>query len=232
MDFLFSSISFYNEAAKIEFETEELKEVMAQVLNITKEYSPKVTGDIEKIKIAINELPSKELEELAHYFIIEKKLSLAGKTEAETNALSSKELLSFVVINSIKPFVKTVARGLKDLAGLDKWTHGYCPVCGWQPLMGKVANDNKRVLHCSLCDFEWSFKRLKCTECGNENHETLQHFTVSGEEGREVHICDECKAYLKVVNTKELILEKDMTLEDVKTIPLDMLAKKEGYHKK
>jgi FdhE protein len=74
------------------------------------------------------------------------------------------------------------------------------------------------------------YKRLACTYCGNEDHKDLTQLTVEEIPGYQVHACDKCKGYLKVVDQRESV-EKgvDPFLTDLMTQDLDEAAKSKGY---
>ena len=77
------------QGAKIEFEIEEFREVVAQVLNTTQEYRPEVKEELEKIQNIIACMSSNELEKLIHNFITHQNLLLDEKTEKETEEINS-----------------------------------------------------------------------------------------------------------------------------------------------
>ena len=143
------------------------------------------------------------------------------------------DVLFFLAKNSIKPIFEAYAEDLKRFVDQERWWKGYCPICGSEPLIAELKEEGARFLVCSSCGFEWRFNRLKCPFCGNENHERLRYFYTE-KEGKvyRVDVCEECKRYIKTVDTKELGEEEIIPLlEDISTLYLDILAQKEGYTK-
>ena len=104
---------------------------------------------------------------------------------------------------------------------------GECPFCLAYPRIA-FDSENSRRLSCLLCGQEWDFKRIKCPYCGNNDHETLGYFEAEGIEGVKVYYCDQCKYYIKVVDTDEREV-LDAETEDILTLIMDEVAQQEGY---
>lgn len=112
----------------------------------------------------------------------------------------------------------------------DEWHHGHCPLCGGLPVMGElVEEEGKKKLQCGICATSWEFKRLKCSHCGNIEHDSLEYFTAQGEPGYRVDICRKCSCYLKIVDSRDKEDELPLDIEDIATLHLDLLAQKEGF---
>jgi len=108
-----------------------------------------------------------------------------------------------------------------------------CPLCQGLPQMSVLrpeAEGASRSLVCSFCLNEWSYRRLECPWCGEEDKEKLPRY--SAQEVAHVHVeaCDTCKRYLKAV---------DMTIDGL-AVPLvdeaalavlDVWASDHGYQK-
>lgn len=105
--------------------------------------------------------------------------------------------------------------------------HGECPFCRAYP---RIAFDleTARKMSCLLCGQEWEFPRIKCSYCGNNDHESLGYFEAEGIEGVKVYYCDQCKYYIKVIDTRVREVF-DAETEDVLTLIMDELAREEGY---
>ncbi len=108
-----------------------------------------------------------------------------------------------------------------------------CPACGGLPQMAILRPEGDaagRWLLCSFCLREWSFRRLICPWCHEEDKEKLPRFCPA--EWPSVHVegCDTCLRYLKAV---------DMTIDGL-AVPLvdeaafsvlDVWANERGYKK-
>jgi FdhE protein len=141
------------------------------------------------------------------------------------------DLLQLFVEESLRPFLEMVTDKYRDIICRHDWSEGYCPVCGREPKIGEIKDEEgKRVLFCNQCGFEWNFRRIKCPFCGNEEQQTLAYFTVEEDERYRVDVCNECHRYIKIVDFRETGKTADLDVEDIATLHLDMLANEEGYH--
>ena len=139
-------------------------------------------------------------------------------------------LFSFLMVQSFAPFLESYAEKLKGHIDYSGWLRGYCPVCGAEPLMARLEKETgKRWLFCSLCRTEWLFRRLKCPFCGNNDQESLRYFYSEDEEAYRVDVCDKCKRYTKTVDARKAESIRSLFVEDLVTLPLDMVAEKEGF---
>jgi FdhE protein len=81
-----------------------------------------------------------------------------------------------------------------------------------------------------LCDLEWSYRRLICANCGEEDKEKLSVFVAAGIEHVRVEACDTCRTYLKSVD-----LTKDgfavPVVDEIATVALNLWADEQGYTK-
>jgi FdhE protein len=187
----------------------------------------KVSVDVAKIEQVIS---GKELnlEELL-------KKTAAGNGEfiaSRSGRLNLKaDLLSFLAENSLRPIFEAYARELEGHVDQESWWRAYCPICGSGPVMAElVGREKKRFLICSCCGYEWRFKRIQCPFCENEERRKFKYFFADKEQKTyRVETCQKCKKYIKTVDTEELDDAFMPLVEDVGTLYLDVLAKKEGY---
>lgn len=140
-----------------------------------------------------------------------------------------KKVLAFITYNSIKPSLTTCAEQLASYLGKDtEWGKGYCPICGSSPGLSVFQGEGERFLICSFCWHKWSAKRIYCPFCDNRNTETLQYFFSEDEEEYRVDICDQCKTYIKTLDTRKTERLIYLPLEQVATLHLDMKAQESG----
>ena len=140
-----------------------------------------------------------------------------------------KAILRFLVNASIQPSLSVNVDQLKDQVDPKNWLRGYCPVCGSSPQISELKDEGRRFFLCSFCRFQWPSERLKCPYCENTDHEKLQYLYEEGQEAHRVDVCDNCKQYIKTVDSRKLDYEPDLPLEDIMTIHLDILASENGY---
>ena len=141
-----------------------------------------------------------------------------------------KNALAFVAYNSLKPSVALCAEQLlgylKELPG---WEKGYCPVCGNFPGLAVLDQDGRRRLHCSFCWTSWPVKRVFCPFCEKTGGKNFHTFYSEQEKDLRVDVCDDCKKYLKTVDTRatERIIYPPM--EQIASLHLDINARQKGY---
>jgi len=188
-----------------------------------------IAGDVDEVKNALDEhsvgLNFEELLEKTAAEDVEYVSNLADRLKLKS------EILSFLAENTIRPIFETYADALKEHVDQETWWRSYCPLCGSKPLVAElVGAERKKFLACSSCGYAWRFKRLKCPFCENEDHKSLRYFFTK-DQGRacQVEVCDKCKKYIKTLDTGEIDDEIVPLVEDIGTLYLNMLAKKEGF---
>jgi FdhE protein len=108
-----------------------------------------------------------------------------------------------------------------------------CPFCGSKPQVAVLrpeGDGGKRSLICSLCASEWTFRRVKCPNCGEEHKDKLPVFVADNINYVRVDACDTCHSYIKSV---------DMTkngravpvVDELATLSLNLWAREKGYAK-
>lgn len=84
------------------------------------------------------------------------------------------------------------------------YTLNVCPACGSLPQLAVVrpaAEGARRSLLCSLCLCEWSFPKIMCPWCGEEDKQKLPNYRSESWAYIHVEACDNCQRYFKVVDT-------------------------------
>ncbi len=138
-------------------------------------------------------------------------------------------LMLFLLVQTLKVCLETPAERWRSALDELSWTQGYCPFCGGVPGMGEIRQEGKRLLHCSLCQLEWEYPRMKCPYCRNEDPARLTYFQVEGETENRVDVCLVCRHYLKTIDSREKEGTRQFDVEDYLTLHLDYLAQEEGY---
>jgi len=141
------------------------------------------------------------------------------------------DLIELFLEESLRPDLELIAEKYGAIVAGSDWSEGYCPICGKEPKIGELKEEEgRRYLFCNQCGYEWSFVRIKCPFCGNEEQQSLAFFTVEGDERYRVDVCNECKRYIKIIDFRETKQEANLDVEDIATLHLDMLAYEEGYN--
>ena len=134
---------------------------------------------------------------------------------------------------SLQPSLLASVQAVAQRAAIDDWQYGYCPVCGGLPAMAAlVGEEGKRKALCSFCGHFWQLPRLKCPFCSTDKQEDLRYFHGEGDDLYRVYVCEQCRGYLKVMDTREGGDARTLAVDDVASGHLDLLAEEEGYQRK
>jgi FdhE protein len=127
---------------------------------------------------------------------------------------------------SLKPAFQLWSENLQESVGFDRWSRGYCPVCGSTPTLSEIQGKQAaRRLRCSLCGAGWRYPHLQCAFCRNDDYKQLVYLTVEGEEERyKIQACNVCRGYLKVIKTFEPIPVDMLPVQELATLHLDLIA--------
>ena len=140
-----------------------------------------------------------------------------------------KKILAFFAYSGVRPSVLACAEQLATyLEKETRWRRGYCPVCGSLPSLAALRDEGERWLLCGFCGYEWKTQRLFCPFCSNRDHKTLHYFFSEEEKDYRVNVCEQCKKYIKTVDTREIRHPFYPPVEQVSTLHLDLLAQEQG----
>ncbi|MBG7616876.1 MAG: formate dehydrogenase accessory protein FdhE [Chloroflexi bacterium] len=137
----------------------------------------------------------------------------------------------FLFLHSLLvPFFQRAAEDYEEIIQKAQWSKGNCPFCGSTPRYASFhSEDGKRLLYCPLCRTQWRFLRMACPFCYNSDHKKLRHFHIEEDKAHRADVCQECNRYIKTTNNRDLARETIPQVEDIVTLPLDILAAREGY---
>ena len=193
------------------------------LLEIAEKRAPGETGEMAR-KIRDGEIRFNDLIYESFNPPFEDEEALRDEEEA------SFDLVELFIEESLRPALEMVTARYGDAIRKTDWSEGYCPVCGREPKIGEIRDEEGSRYHfCNQCGFEWNYLRIKCPFCGNEEQQSLAYFTIEGDERYRVDVCNECKRYIKIVDFREAKQKADLDVEDIATLHLDMLANDEGY---
>lgn len=138
-------------------------------------------------------------------------------------------LLSLIFALSLRPLLRAQAQALSPYVDDSLWYRGCCPVCGGEPDIAALERKSgRRRLLCSRCDSEWTFLRVACPFCGNEDPSQLAYYP-SDDKVHRLSVCERCHRYLKTVDLRETAEERLLPAERILTIDMDFAAQKAGY---
>jgi FdhE protein len=148
--------------------------------------------------------------------------------EGEEAGLDGK-LLTFVLNNALRPFLRAQAEALAPWVDDSVWYRGRCPICGGEPdLAALERGSGRRRLLCSRCDSEWTFQRIGCPFCGNNDPRQLAYY-VSDNQIYRLNVCKQCRRYLKTVDLRQVADGRLLPAERILTVAMDVAARNAGY---
>jgi formate dehydrogenase maturation protein FdhE len=154
---------------------------------------------------------------------------LRGNGIPDSNSGIDGGLLAFVVHSALRPFLRAYADALGRFVDAGAWYRGYCPICGGEPDMAALEKSGgRRRLLCSRCDAEWSYRRLGCPFCGNDDPKDLAFFP-SDDKVYRLAVCECCHRYIKTVDLRETPTERPLAAARVLTAGMDVAAQGTGY---
>ena len=140
-------------------------------------------------------------------------------------------LVRFLGWTAARHVLEPVVRASAPWRDEERWGRGHCPTCGAFPTCGRLVPgeaSRARFLACGCCGTRWSFRRIGCPFCGNEEQERLGFLEVEGDVGLRIDVCDACGGYLKTYTGEG---DEELFLADWPTLHLDVLAKGRGFRR-
>ena len=108
-----------------------------------------------------------------------------------------------------------------------------CPLCQRRPQVGVLrpeGDGSKRSFVCSLCAWEWDYRRIVCPACGENDPHKLPIYSAGEFEYVRIEACQSCKNYLKTVDLTKNGLAVPV-VDELATTPLNLWAQEKGYTK-
>ena len=137
----------------------------------------------------------------------------------------------------LQPYFKWLAEtGARPLGREASVGERYCPFCGGNPQVSFLeskesgAESGNRDLICATCLSTWSFRRVVCANCGEEQPAKLGYFQSPEFDHVRIEACDSCKHYIKGVDLTRLGLAVPI-VDEIDAAPLDLWAGEHGYTK-
>ncbi|RQD76488.1 MAG: formate dehydrogenase accessory protein FdhE [Candidatus Syntrophonatronum acetioxidans] len=218
--------------SQLDFDPEIFAKTMASITQVMKEKDIKASQPLENLMKA-QEFQGENLQEFVNSISSYDKSQLENyiqKTGMDRRTDLDKETISFLTFASASPFYRAYQEEVVKITDYSMWRLGFCPVCGQVATIAKHREeDGARILECWLCYAQWYHPRMECPYCDNKDQDKLRFFYVAGDNSRQVHVCEECKKYLKVIDGRTTERETPLEVEDIATNYLDVLAAREGY---
>ncbi|MBM7653937.1 formate dehydrogenase accessory protein FdhE [Neobacillus cucumis] len=134
----------------------------------------------------------------------------------------------FLAETALRPYLQLTAEKIQDQVNRAVPGAG-CPVCGEPVRLATLDQDGKKIIHCPRCLAHWTARRLECSHCGNEDHQTTYFLEIEGDATSKIQVCEQCNGYIKIVDTRQYITKPSIALLDLNSIHLDMVAQENGY---
>lgn len=117
------------------------------------------------------------------------------------------------------------------------WNGAACPVCGGQAQTSVIAEESgefmagsPRSLVCSRCATWWSFPRVTCVTCGEQDPRQIESYFVEDERSARVDLCTTCRGYVKTFDLRQPgAVDVVPLVDDVATLALDVWARDQGH---
>ncbi len=140
-----------------------------------------------------------------------------------------KLLLVYLLQLCLRPALEQYAECTRGFLKESEWSEGFCPVCGSFPYLAELrGEEGRRYLYCAECGTDWGFERIGCPFCGNDEQKKLAYFSAENELQYRVDVCKSCKRYIKTIDFRKTAQDLIPDVENLATLHLDVLAKKEG----
>lgn len=206
----------------IEFDIALFLQWIDELGQVLTKHQPQVAGQISSLVNLVDEETAKRFIDEAFAF---NHLYFSGY--AQEHQLHE-WLPQFFAETVLRPYLHLLAEKVQSQLNGAKPGCG-CPVCGEPVRLGQLEGKGQKVLHCPRCHAYWLDKKISCTHCGNIDHETMKYLTVEGDSASQIHVCEECKGYTKIIDTRQHLSKPSAQMLDLTTIHLDYIAQEKGY---
>jgi formate dehydrogenase accessory protein FdhE len=128
-------------------------------------------------------------------------------------------------------------RGSREVTCPSEWKGAACPLCGGLPQASVVAEESgefmagsPRSLVCSRCATWWSYPRVTCVGCGEDDSRRIESYLTDERRWARVDTCATCRGYIKTFDLRQPGAAHVVPLvDDVTTLTLDVWAQSLGF---
>ena len=133
----------------------------------------------------------------------------------------------------LRPYVESLR--LAAIAPARVHRRGQCPFCGGAPWIavlrdGSAMEGARRTLGCALCGGEWTFPRILCPACFEENPQRLPYFSDERRRAVRLETCETCRRYVKSIDLSE-DARPVPEVDDLASLALDLWAREQGFER-
>lgn len=131
----------------------------------------------------------------------------------------------------LRPYVEVLARS--GVSPDRSHVEGCCPVCGGAPWVaarvgGTQLEGAHRRLVCGLCGESWTFPRIRCPSCREEDPKKLPSFASETHPEARIEACETCHAYIKSIDLGQ-DARRIPEVDDLLSLSLDLWAVERGF---
>jgi len=173
-------------------------------------------------------------------YLAEGARALLGSSDAELDEMilgywQNPSDIQFFAKALIQPYGLLIAeRGLRPPAGTAVARENRCRICLGKPqlsyLEGQEQEGSTRKMQCGVCLSSWTFRRVICANCLEEDPRKLGYFSTPDLGHVRVETCETCKYYNKSIDLGVMGLAVPLA-DEVAAAPLDIWAREQGYTK-
>jgi FdhE protein len=149
----------------------------------------------------------------------------------------SPDLVWLVAELAVSPFVNALRATISGSIAeprtneiVEAWSFGYCPICGSWPALAEFTGGH-RTLRCSFCSAAWEPVRFACIYCGDAGEGFTSFAPNEDRHDRRIEVCATCNGYLKTEEIARLSPFPLLSISDIETTDLDMIAMERGYRR-
>jgi len=193
-----------------------------QIGLIVAKHRPELAETLARIRAWLDER-RQQVEALAVEYLREGRIREGEEAGLDGN------LLALIFNNALRPFLRAQAQALAPWVDDGMWYRARCPICGGEPDLAALERESgRRRLLCSRCDSEWTFQRIGCPFCGNEDPRQLAYYP-SDDQTYRLSVCEQCRRYLKTIDLRQVAGERLLPAERILTVGMDVAALDAGY---
>lgn len=205
----------------------DLEKVFDQIFPLIKKYSNQHTDQMHRFE---------ELYDRRRIELLELVRALLGEHSELFTEISSKHDISPLLLERvaelvISPYFELCAELFGKQLRLQNWNREICPICGFHPSMAIVNEQHQtRQLWCHFCDTTWSFREMVCPFCLSDDPKTTTLIFPPNNKPYRIDACTKCNNYIKTVDELLIQDKQNLSVRNVATYYLDLLALKFGFN--
>src|SRR5262245_15353007 len=135
----------------------------------------------------------------------------------------------------IQPYALLMSdRGIRPYGRGGDQRENRCRFCSGKPQLtyfqAQEQEGSMRRMQCAVCLSSWTFRRVVCANCMEEDPRNLGYYSSQDLAHLRVETCESCKYYIKAVDLGVVGLAVPL-VDEVAAAPLDGWAREQGYAK-